>query len=168
MKKETTYRLSRNDLRKLEGQGQTQTRKETTPLTILETLFKWRKLGIIIAAGTAIAVAGELGGFASKPEVAPAPVAVAVAAPTAAQKQAAVKAEEAAAEARLAKCAKDDVEAAICDRYLEALAQIEDQSQGDSYGQFLDRQAQRNNDLAYCRQNPSDWSCTDGQYRGQY
>lgn len=48
------------------------------------------------------------------------------------------------------------------------LDQGEDAREGDSYSAFLDRQAQRRNDLAYCRQNPSDWSCTDGQYRGQY
>jgi hypothetical protein len=86
-----------------------------------------------------------------------------------AAKQAAAAKEEAAAEARkLARCAKDDVGADLCDRYLEALGQIEDSQRDDSYGAHLDRQAQRNNDLAYCRENPSDWSCTDGQYRGQY
>jgi len=39
---------------------------------------------------------------------------------------------------------------------------------GESYSEFTDRQAQRNNDLAYCRQNPNDWSCREGQYKGQY
>jgi membrane protein involved in colicin uptake len=86
-----------------------------------------------------------------------------------AAKQAAAAKEEAAAEARkLARCAKDDVGAVLCDRYLEALGQIEDSQRHGSYGAHLDRQAQRNNDLAYCRENPSDWSCTEGQYRGQY
>ncbi len=56
-------------------------KKETTALTILDTLFKWRKLGIIIVAGTAIAVTGELTGLASKPEVAPVPSPAAEVAP---------------------------------------------------------------------------------------
>lgn len=41
-------------------------------------------------------------------------------------------------------------------------------SEGGDYGDYLESQRQRKNDLAYCRQNPEDWSCTDGQYRGQY
>ena len=53
-------------------------------MTTLETLSKWRKLGVIILAGTTVAVVGEVTGLASKPEVpAPAPVAEVAPAPVA-------------------------------------------------------------------------------------
>lgn len=115
----------------------------------------------LLAALVTVPVAG----LVALSSVTPAPSPQAPAAVAAAPVPAAVTAAEAR---KLAQCAKDNVEAAICDRYLEALAQIEDSQNGDSYRDHLDRQAQRDNDLAYCRQNPADWSCTDGQYRGQY
>jgi hypothetical protein len=38
----------------------------------------------------------------------------------------------------------------------------------DTYRDFLSRQQQRKADLEYCAKNRTDWSCTDGQYAGQY
>lgn len=41
-------------------------------------------------------------------------------------------------------------------------------SHEDTYRDFLARQQQRQADLEYCAKHRTDWSCTDGQYAGQY
>jgi hypothetical protein len=43
-----------------------------------------------------------------------------------------------------------------------------DNGERDSYSDFRARQQQRQDALAYCAKNRGDWSCSEGQYRGQY
>ena len=40
--------------------------------------------------------------------------------------------------------------------------------QRDTYSDFSARQEQRKADLEYCAKNRTDWSCSEGQYQGQY
>ncbi len=73
-----------------------------------------------------------------------------------------------------AECVKEGLElGVVCDRYHEALGyanQVDaDRASGrESYSDSLARGEQRKADLAYCAENRSDWSCSEGQYAGQY
>ena len=77
-------------------------------------------------------------------------------------------------EAEDAQCVEDGIELGYsCERFHEALSyanQVDaDKAAGrESYGEYQARQQQREDDLAYCAENRSDWSCSEGQYAGQY
>jgi hypothetical protein len=77
-------------------------------------------------------------------------------------------------EAEDAQCVKEGVELGYsCERFHEALSyasQVDaDRAAGrESHGEYQARQQQREADLAYCAENRSDWSCSEGQYAGQY
>jgi hypothetical protein len=50
----------------------------------------------------------------------------------------------------------------------DALDRVQSGRIEDNYSNFLDRQQQHKANLEYCAKNRTDWSCTDGQYAGQY
>ena len=102
------------------------------------------------------------------PAPAPAPVAVAAPAPVAepAHELAWLAQDPALAKRMHAECG--DLTKVQCETYWEIKRAERGAGERETYGEFLERGRQRSNDLAFCRQNPSDWYCRNGQYSGQY
>ena len=56
-----------------------------------------------------------------------------------------------------------------CTKYWEIVrAQKAAAAEGQTFRQSLEAANQRQNDLAFCRQNPSDWSCRNGDLSGKF
>jgi hypothetical protein len=103
--------------------------------------------------------------------LAPEPVAVAAPAPVAAEPKVQPLAEDPAMAARMqGECDEAGLAGEQCRRYWEIRRQqtLDSINSRESYRDFLARVEQRKADLEYCAKNRTDWSCTDGQYAGQY
>jgi hypothetical protein len=156
MKKQTAYRLTRNDLQKLEGNGKAQKNRNV------------RRMGKVLIGCTVIGTLGVLVGLSNfETETTPAPVAAP--APT-------VTAPVSLSGEQQAFCKKHGVLVENCANVYELVRSGQpveginyfDNDERESYGEYLAKQNQRKADLAYCAKNRGDWSCSEGQYRGQY